>query len=200
MLPKTNDVKGDIEDAIVRTTKKDEVEEETTDDAGLNQKMSTAPATPDDIETTTMTGASTDTGRDTGTTHDENVATAPRDHPGTNDAGGQKAAAPARHRPGKPAGPYHPKTNPTAATPASKADAPTPPAVLHPRPNRNPTTNPRASSPKKPTPSPAPPKSSNTTNRPKRGNLRPRNNGACTCSKRKTWPIRSTYTSAASGS
>ncbi|KAI7297379.1 hypothetical protein KC315_g18485, partial [Hortaea werneckii] len=141
MLQKTNDVKGDIEDAIVKTTKKDKVEEETTDDTGLNQKTSTTPATLDDIETTMMAGASTDTGRDPGTTHDENVATA-QDHPDTNDAGGQKAAAPARHRPGKPAVPYHPKTNPTAATPASKADAPTPPAVLHPRPNRNPTTNP----------------------------------------------------------
>ncbi|KAI7648798.1 hypothetical protein KC318_g17708, partial [Hortaea werneckii] len=57
-------------------TKKDEVEEETTDDTGLNQKTSTAPATLDDIETTMMAGASTDTGRDPGTTHDENVATA----------------------------------------------------------------------------------------------------------------------------
>ncbi|KAI6904148.1 PLP-dependent transferase [Hortaea werneckii] len=83
---KTNDVKGDIEDAIVKTTKKDEVEEETTDDTGLNQKMSTAPATPDDIERTTMTGASAATGRDPGTTHDENVATA-RDHRDTSDAG-----------------------------------------------------------------------------------------------------------------
>lgn len=151
MLPKTNDVRGDIEGAIVKTTKKDEVEEETTDDTGLIRKMSTAPATPDDIETT-MTGASTETGRDPGTTHDdENVATA-RDHPGTNDAGGQKAAAPARHNPGKPAVPYHLKTNPTAATKTSKDETAQPPALLLPRPNRNPTTNPPDSSPKKPTP------------------------------------------------
>ncbi|KAI7537638.1 SMAD/FHA domain-containing protein [Hortaea werneckii] len=61
MLLKTNDVKGDIEGAIVKTTKKmDEVEEETTGDTGLNQKMSTAPATLEDIETT-MTGASAET-------------------------------------------------------------------------------------------------------------------------------------------
>ncbi|KAI7532564.1 hypothetical protein KC331_g13522 [Hortaea werneckii] len=86
MLQKTNDVKGDIEDAIVKTSKKDKVEEEATDDTGLNQKTSTAPATLDDIETTMMAGASTDTGRDPGTTHDENVATA-QDHPNTNDAG-----------------------------------------------------------------------------------------------------------------
>ncbi|KAI7230413.1 hypothetical protein KC330_g6977 [Hortaea werneckii] len=80
MLLKTNDVKGDIEGAIVKTTKKmDEVEEETTDDTGLNQKMSTAPATLDDIETTMMTGASAETVRDPGTIHYENVAIAP-DH------------------------------------------------------------------------------------------------------------------------
>ncbi|KAI7157238.1 SMAD/FHA domain-containing protein [Hortaea werneckii] len=106
MLPKTNDEKGDIEGAIVKTTKKmDEVEEETTGDTRLNQKMSTAPATLEDIETT-MTGASAETGRDPVTTHDENVVTA-RDHPGTKDARDQQAA-PARHHPGKPRPNYKP--------------------------------------------------------------------------------------------
>ncbi|GAB1744274.1 hypothetical protein NU219Hw_g1421t1 [Hortaea werneckii] len=102
MLLKTNDVKGDIEGAIVKTMKeKGEVGRKTTDDTGLNQKMSTAPATLDDIETTTTrTGASAETGRGPGTTHDESDATA-RDHPDTNDADGQKAA-PARHPNGPP--------------------------------------------------------------------------------------------------
>lgn len=182
MLLKTNDVKGDIEGAIVKTTKgKGEVEEETTDGTGLNQKMSTAPATLDDIEKTTRTGASAGTGRDPGTTHDESDATA-RDHPDTNDAGGQKAA-PARHRPEKPAGPYHLKTNPTAATPASKTETAQPTALLlPPRPNRNPITNPPDSWPRRPTPSPAPPKSSNTTNRRRRGNRRRGKPGDSTCS------------------
>ncbi|RMY09700.1 hypothetical protein D0868_04096 [Hortaea werneckii] len=93
MLLKTNDVKGDIADAIVEMTKKDEVEEETTDDTGLNQKTSTAPATLDDIETTMMAGASTDTGRDPGTTHDENVATA-RESSGSRSPPSRKARGP----------------------------------------------------------------------------------------------------------
>jgi len=150
----TNDVKDDTEGAIVRTTEKGEVGEETINDTSLIQKMSTEPATPDDIETT-MTGVSVETGRDHGTIRDENVVTA-RDHPDTNDAENQKAA-PARHLRGKLAAHSHLKTNPTGATQASK-NTPTQPAVHH-RPSRNPTTNPQASWPKKPTPSPAPPKS-----------------------------------------
>merc|ERR1711939_887380 len=106
----------------------------------LIRKMSTGPATPDDIETM-MIDANVETGRNHKTTRDEDVATV-QDHPDTNDAGDQKAA-PARHLRGKPAGPYHPKTNPTGATPAckNKTAQPTGP---HP-PNRNPTTNPPAS-------------------------------------------------------
>ncbi|RMX91735.1 hypothetical protein D0868_13821 [Hortaea werneckii] len=96
MLLKTNDVKGDIEGAIVKTTKKmDEVEEETTGETGLNQKMSTAPATLDDIETTMMTGASAETGRDPGTIHDENVAIAP-DH--RRSASGSRSPPPRKAR------------------------------------------------------------------------------------------------------
>lgn len=136
----TNDVKDDTEGAIVRTTEKGEVGEETINDTSLIQRMSTEPATPDDIEAT-MTGVSVETGRDHGTIRDENVVTA-RNHPDTNDAENQKAAH-ARHLPGKPGAPYHLKTNPTAATPASK-NTPAQPATHH-RPSRNPTTNPRAS-------------------------------------------------------
>lgn len=147
MLLTTTDVKGGIEDASVKTMRAAEVGEETTNDMNLIRKMSTGPATPDDIETM-MTAANVETGRNHKTTRDEDVATA-QDPPDTNDAGDQKAA-PARHPPGKPAVPYHPKTNPTGATPACKNETAQPPAHHHP--NRNPTTNPPASSPKKPTP------------------------------------------------
>ncbi|KAI6880172.1 SMAD/FHA domain-containing protein [Hortaea werneckii] len=56
----TNDVKDDTEGAIVRTTEKGEVGEETINDTSLIQRMSTEPATPDDIEAT-MTGVSVET-------------------------------------------------------------------------------------------------------------------------------------------
>ncbi|RMZ23798.1 hypothetical protein D0859_12167 [Hortaea werneckii] len=125
----TNDVKDDTEGAIVRTTEKGEVGEETINDTSLIQKMSTEPATPDDIETT-MTGVSVETGRDHGTIRDENVVTA-RDHPDTNDAENQKAA-PARHLRGKLAAHSHLKTNPTGATQAG----PPPPKQ---KPNYKPT-------------------------------------------------------------
>ncbi|RMY58591.1 hypothetical protein D0863_12217 [Hortaea werneckii] len=107
MLLTTTDVKGGIEDASVKTMKAGEVGEETTDDMNLIQRMSTGPATPDDIETM-MTAANVETGRNHKTTRDEDVATA-QDHPDTNDAGDQKAA-PARHLRGKPAKPNYKPT------------------------------------------------------------------------------------------
>ncbi|KAI7673561.1 hypothetical protein KC322_g15744 [Hortaea werneckii] len=118
MLLMTTDVKGGIEGASVKTMRAAEVGEETTDDMSLIQKMSTGPATLDDIETT-RTDAKVETGRNHKTSRDEDVATV-QDHPDTNDAGDQKAA-PARHLRGKPAGPYHPKTNPTASSPPPKS-------------------------------------------------------------------------------
>ncbi|KAI7124240.1 hypothetical protein KC352_g32383, partial [Hortaea werneckii] len=60
MLLTTTDVKGGIEDASVKTMRAAEVGEETTNDMNLIRKMSTGPATPDDIETM-MTAANVET-------------------------------------------------------------------------------------------------------------------------------------------